>query len=350
EAARTALTLMPGLLEALRARPEELGAVGSGAFSGLGGIAYALAETARLLDDPEVGAWASGALRLAAAATAAEPEYGVGAGLAGGLVALSAARGGGAECGLGAGGSARAGAGSGGGPGADPEIARAARACADRLVVAVRSAARSAADGPADAELAPLGRGFTEGAAGMGWALLRFAEAEAAVGAGRQAAERYRLAGLSAIRAAVGADAPGGGQEPGGGRGSGSGWGPGSGQGPGGGRRGVSAPAPDAGLARTARASAWCRGDAGIALAVLDAPGALADPHLAAWARGTAGRLGQNGAAPDDSLCHGEAGLCELLGHTALPEARPHWLRRAGALLASVEENDARSGAPEGVP
>lgn len=331
EAARTALTPMPGLLEALHARPEELGAVGSGAFSGLGGIAYALGETARLLDDPEVGAWASGALRLAAAATGAEPEYGVGAGFAGGLVALSSARGGrtGPVTRTGRGADMR----TGGGPVADPEIERAARACADRLVAAARSVA---ATDPAEDELASLGRGFTEGAAGIGWALLRFAETEAAAGAAagaaHQDAERYRLAGLSAIRAAVPADPPDGGP------------------GPGGGRRGVSAPTPGAGRAGTARASAWCRGDAGIALAVLDAPGALADPHLAAWARETAERLGQNGAAPDDSLCHGEAGLCELLGHTALPEARPHWLRRAGALLASVEENDARSGAPDGVP
>ncbi|MBP2580410.1 type 2 lantibiotic biosynthesis protein LanM [Streptomyces sp. PvR006] len=344
EAARTALAPMPGLLEALRARPEELGAVGSGAFSGLGGIAYALAETARQLDDPEVGAWASGALRLAAAATGAEPGYGVGAGLAGGLVALSTAREGRTDTSLGAGRAtgSRTGAGTRGGPGADPEIVRAARACADRLVLAVHAAAT----GPANDEPASLGRGFTEGTAGIGWALMRFAEAEESAAdpagdraedtvggsAGRRVAERYRLAGLSAIRAAVAADGPDGGP------------------GPGGGRRGVSAPTPGGGPVGAARASAWCRGDAGIALAVLDAPGALADPHLAAWARGTAERLGQNGAAPDDSLCHGEAGLCELLGHTALPEGRPHWLRRAGALLASVEESDARSGAPDGVP
>ncbi|WP_395359202.1 type 2 lanthipeptide synthetase LanM family protein [Streptomyces sp. YH02] len=345
DAARTALAPVPGLLDALRARPEEIGAVGSGAFSGLGGIAYALGETARLLDDPEVGAWASGAVRLAAVATGAEPEYGVGAGLAGGLVTLLAARGG------------RPGAGTGDGAGGGAEIARAARACADRLVAAAHSAASD------QSQLPTFGRGFTEGAAGVGWALLRFAEAEAeaegeaeaeaiagdtagaavgataetaagaTAGAGPRGAEPYRLAGLSLLRTAVGADAQDGSPSSGGG-----------------GRRGVSAPTPDAGLADIARASAWCRGDAGIALAVLDAPGALADPHLAAWARGTVERLGQNGAAPDDSLCHGEAGLCELLGHAALPEARPHWIRRAGALLASVEENDARSGAPDGVP
>ncbi|KIF04432.1 hypothetical protein PL81_18750, partial [Streptomyces sp. RSD-27] len=97
------------------------------------------------------------------------------------------------------------------------------------------------------------------------------------------------------------------------------------------------------------RASAWCRGRAGIALAVLDAPGALDDPHLAAWSRRTVEGLGRDGPAADDSLCHGEAGLCELLGHSAVPEARPHWIRRTGALLASVEETGARSGAPDGV-
>ncbi|MEK9517942.1 type 2 lantipeptide synthetase LanM family protein [Streptomyces venezuelae] len=397
EAARTSLAPIPGLLDVLRARPEELGAVGSGAFSGLGGIAYALGETGRLLGDPEVGDWATGALRLAAAATGTEAEPGVGAGLAGGLMALlSAAR------------PARtagravphAGAAAGTGNGAHAWIAQAARACADRLLA-------SAATGTPEAETAPHVRGFTQGTAGMGWALLRYAEAQAeaegpagfgagfgagggvrdgaeagtvaetegrarggveaetwdggqvragsgagaeeqarvradgsagavvvpgsAAGTGRPGVERYRLAGLAAIRAAVGADAPG--------------------RAPGedGDHRGAPVPLPDAGPG-TARASAWCRGDAGIALAVLDAPGALADPELAAWARATAERLGQHGAAPDDSLCHGEAGLCELLGHPALPGARTHWIRRAGALLASVEENAARSGAPDGVP
>ncbi|MFJ8294555.1 type 2 lanthipeptide synthetase LanM family protein [Streptomyces sp. NPDC094447] len=358
EAARTALAPVPGLLDVLRARPEELGAVGSGALSGLGGIAYALGETGRLLGDPEVGDWAEGALRLAAAATATEAEHGVGAGLAGGLAALLSA---GRPARTDRGAANRAGARAGTGDGADAWLARAARACADRLLAACSTT------GPADSGSVPRGRGFTHGAAGIGWALLRYAEAEAAAeeaaragagaagpdrtgagaraagpaaggagpegaaGTGRSAAERYRLAGLSALRAAVGADDQG--------------------RAPGedGDRRGVPAPLPDAGPA-AARASAWCRGDAGIALAVLDAPGALADPRPAAWARATAERLGRSGAAPDDSLCHGEAGLCELLGHPALPEARAHWIRRAGALLASVEENDARSGAPDGVP
>ncbi|MER6197971.1 type 2 lanthipeptide synthetase LanM family protein [Streptomyces sp. NPDC001586] len=308
EVARTALAPVPGLLDALGARPADLRAVGSGAFSGLGGIAYALAETARLLDDPEVGAWASAMLRLAGAAARSETEYGVGAGVAGGLVALLAAD--------------RDGVGAGAGDDGQ-QTWRDAQACADRLAAADPTAG---------------GRGFTTGAAGLGWALLRFAEAAAAAGSGGAAAEggdRYRLAGLSALRAAVAGEPDAG---------------PGPGPGGHGGHGGASVRSPADGPAGEARASAWCGGRAGIALAVLDAPGALADPHLAAWSRRTVEALGRDRPAADDSLCHGEAGLCELLGHSAVPEARPHWIRRAGALLASVEETGARSGAPDGVP
>ncbi|MGW6982348.1 type 2 lanthipeptide synthetase LanM family protein [Streptomyces sp. NPDC054932] len=308
EVARTALAPVPGLLDALRARPADLCAVGSGAFSGLGGIAYALAETARLLDDPEVGSWASAMLRLAGEAALSEGEHGVGAGVAGGLVALLAAH--------------RAGGGSGAAAGdgdETQEIWRDAQACADRL---------TAVDPMAG------GRGFTTGAAGLGWALLRFAEAAGATagsgGGAAEGSERYRLAGLSALRAAVGGE-------------------PDEGRGPGG-HGGASVGSPADGPAYGARASAWCRGRAGIALAVLDAPGALDDPQLAAWSRRTVEGLGRDRPAADDSLCHGEAGLCELLGHGAVPEVRPHWIRRAGALLASVEETGARSGAPDGVP
>ncbi|MFF1510379.1 type 2 lanthipeptide synthetase LanM family protein [Streptomyces sp. NPDC058326] len=363
EAARTALAPVPRLLDALTSRPEDLGAVGSGAFSGLGGIAYALAGTARLLGDPEVGSWASAMLRLVGEAARSEREYGVGTGVAGGLAALLAAHGADAgEAGSGSGASA---------PGcASTEEARqtwtTARACADRLLTTDPTAA---------------GRGFATGAAGIGWALLRFAaasETETAVGAGLGAdatteagfaadatteagfaadatvetgfgvgaARRYRVAGLAALRAAVGG-------EPDEGRGRGGGLSRdrlSRGLGPDGGRGGVPVRSTDQGPESGARASAWCRGRAGVALAVLDAPGALDDPYLSAWSREAAGELGRDRPAPDDSLCHGEAGVCELLGHDALPEARPHWIRRAGALLASVEETGARSGAPDGVP
>lgn len=264
EAARTALVPVPGLLDALHEHPDNLAVVGSGAFTGLGGIAYALAETARLLDDPEVGEWVAPALRLTGAAALSEHEHGYGSGTAGGLVALLAGH--------------RAAGGT--------ETWRAARACADRLVELL---AAGRLRGRPDA---------ATGLAGAGWALLRFAEA----GGGNHA----RRTGLAALREAVGGDPSG-------------------------------------------RPGAWCRGRAGIALAVLDGAGALEDPPLARWARETVDAVARGGPSGDDSLCHGETGLLELLGHGALPEARPHWVRRAGALLAAVEEAGPVCGTPDRV-
>ncbi|MEU6537800.1 type 2 lanthipeptide synthetase LanM family protein [Streptomyces sp. NPDC047000] len=319
EAARAALAPVPGLLDALDARPADLGTLGSGAFSGLGGIAYALTETARLLDDPEIGSWAAATLRLVRAATRSEDELGLATGAAGGLAALLAAD----E------------AGHGTATDGDRENRRAARACADRL---------------AAADPARLGGDFTTGAAGIGWALLRFADSVEAAddGTGGGGAEsgdgacgaRYRYAGLAALRAAVR-------HRPDGGTGAGTDTGARTGAGAG---ADVPAGSGTSAVPADARASAWCRGRTGIALAVLDAPGALDDPLLADWSRATADALGRGRVAPDDSLCHGEAGVCELLGHAALPQGRPHWIRRAGALLASAEETGARSGAPDAVP
>ncbi|WP_344343595.1 type 2 lanthipeptide synthetase LanM, partial [Kitasatospora putterlickiae] len=64
EVARRALAPLPGLFDALAAHPDHPAAVGSGAFAGLGGIAYALAELARLLGDPLGAAWTGPAVAL----------------------------------------------------------------------------------------------------------------------------------------------------------------------------------------------------------------------------------------------------------------------------------------------
>ncbi|WP_282690769.1 type 2 lanthipeptide synthetase LanM family protein, partial [Streptomyces sp. CC216C] len=90
EAAREALAPVPGLLDALHGRADELGALGSGAYAGLGGIAYALTEVGTLLGDREVLDLAGPAVRLSCAANAAEDGYGVRGGAAGGLVSLLA--------------------------------------------------------------------------------------------------------------------------------------------------------------------------------------------------------------------------------------------------------------------
>ncbi|WP_031089100.1 lanthionine synthetase LanC family protein, partial [Streptomyces sp. NRRL WC-3549] len=90
DTARAALSPVPGLLDALHQRVDDLGALGSGAFAGLGGIAYALTEAGTLLGDPEVLDWAGPATRLSCAAGSAEDGYGVRGGAAGGLVSLLA--------------------------------------------------------------------------------------------------------------------------------------------------------------------------------------------------------------------------------------------------------------------
>ncbi|MGW3329479.1 type 2 lanthipeptide synthetase LanM family protein [Streptomyces rubiginosohelvolus] len=267
EAAREALAPVPGLLDALHGRADELGALGSGAYAGLGGIAYALTEVGTLLGDPEVLDLAGPAVRLSCAANAAEDGYGVRGGAAGGLVSLLAvyhATG-------------------------RPQAWWGAVRCADRLAAAP----------------APDTGGFADGAAGIGWALLRLA------GAGGEA--RHRSTGLAALRRATALTDAGKDHGP-----------------------------------------AWCAGAAGVALAIADSPAAQEDPELSGWLAARSGDLAGIGPLADDSLCHGESGLLELLAHSALPallpDVRTAWVRRAGTLLASADRAGPQCGTPGGVP
>ncbi|MFF2949941.1 type 2 lanthipeptide synthetase LanM family protein [Kitasatospora sp. NPDC057965] len=285
EVARRALAPVPGLLDSLAAHPDHPAAVGSGAFAGLGGIAYALTELARLLGDPLVGAWSGPAVALTAAAAEREDDPGVHSGTAGGLAALLAvhAAGGGGPAGAGAG-AGTAGAGPGGA--VDP-VASAALAAAGRS--AERLAGRPL----------PAGTGFAHGSAGVGWALLRYAEAVGEPPDG----PRHR-AGLAALHAAT---------------------------------------------AVRSREGSWCRGRPGVALAVVDSPLALADRRLAEWAQRAVRNTARAAPLGDHSLCHGELGVLELLGRHGPSAGRTPWVRRAGALLAAVDQDGARSGTPDQV-
>ncbi|MFF3734295.1 type 2 lanthipeptide synthetase LanM family protein [Streptomyces sp. NPDC002476] len=258
-AAREALTPLAGLLDALHNRPDDLGPVGSGAFAGLGGIAYALGHVAETLDDPRLRELVVPALRLTRAAAVAESEYGVRGGTAGGLVSLIA----------GYRSTGRA------------DVWRGAEHCAGLL---------------REAPL-PDSAGFADGAAGIGWALLRFAEA----GGG----EPYRASGLAALRSAAGT--------------------------------------VDSG-------ASWCRGRTGVALAVLDSPAARADPRLAAWAGEALADIAHADPPLDDSLCHGELGVLELLRLGTTAGARARWVERAGALLAAADRAGPRCGTPGQAP
>ncbi|MEV7780955.1 type 2 lanthipeptide synthetase LanM family protein [Kitasatospora sp. NPDC088351] len=262
EVARRALAPLPALLETLGGHPDGPAAVGSGAFAGLGGIAYALTEIARTLDDPLIRQWTGPAVALTAAAAERETDTGVHSGTAGGLAAMLAVH------------SATG----------RSEALRAAALCAERLTAAP----------------APAATGFAHGSAGVGWALLRFAEAAAEPAGGP-----YHHAGLAALRAAT---------------------------------------------ALRSREGSWCRGRPGTALAVTDSPAALADQGLADWAQRAVRNTARAAPLPDHSLCHGELGVLELLGRGGPPSGRTPWVRRAGALLAGVDQDGPRCGTPEFVP
>ncbi|BBB01881.1 putative lanthionine synthetase C-like protein [Actinacidiphila reveromycinica] len=261
--ARRALTPLPDLLTALAGRPADLPAVGAG-FAGLGGIAYALGRLATLLDDAEIAGWTAAAVDLAAAAAGDDPQPSVLDGDAGCLAAMLAVQR--------ATGSAAAG--------------RAARACADRL------AARAPDELPAG--------GFGTGAAGVGWALLRFA----AAGGGRD----HAAAGLAALRTAA------------------------------------------ARCAAQPVGTGWCDGPSGTALAVADSALAADVPELAKLLDVVVERS----AAPtagDHCLCHGEAGALDLLlAATGAGRAEPGTaLPRAAALLAALDRFGPRCGTPDAV-
>ncbi|WP_435797506.1 lanthionine synthetase LanC family protein, partial [Streptomyces clavifer] len=95
---------------------------------------------------------------------------------------------------------------------------------------------------------------------------------------------------------------------------------------------------------------AWCDGATGVALAVADSPDALADPELSGWLSGRAGALAEAVPPANDSLCHGELGVLELLGHGALPGLRAPWVRRTGTLLAAADRAGPQCGTPGNVP
>ncbi|WP_162002369.1 type 2 lanthipeptide synthetase LanM family protein [Streptomyces sp. CB01881] len=276
DTAARALQPLPAVLERLAARPEDLAAVGPGGFAGLGGIAYAVTMTAAALDDPQLAALTGPATALTVRAAETGTAPGIADGLAGGLAALLAVhRVTGSE-----------------------EARRGARACADRLA----------------ARRLPPGPGFATGAAGIGWALLRFAAATGDAG--------HESAGLTALRAAAE-------------------------------RLSTGTPATEKPATERlptdgppARDS-WCRGPAGLALAIAGRPVAADGP----WpAEITARAAGAGSRTPTDhSLCHGELGVLEVLAHRTDPVAPTARNHRTHLLLAALDRYGPRCGTPAGL-
>lgn len=175
QAARRALSPIPELLDTLAGRTDLLSAVGCGGGAGLGGMSYALARLATLLDDGELRDWAETSVELAARAAGlneAPGPYGWMDGTAGCLAAMSAVR---REIG-------------------SPVAESLAATCADRLADLVeRTEGRCGPDGD------PAPQGFAAGPAGIGWALARYAA--------HAPDSRHSLAARSALRQACAQDA-----------------------------------------------------------------------------------------------------------------------------------------------
>jgi lantibiotic modifying enzyme len=267
DAARRAVSPLPGLLAAVAGQPELVAAIGCGGISGLGGVSYGLARLSRLLTDPELGQQAGMAAELAASVSLSGMPGWV-TGTAGCLAALVAVQ---AEVG-------------------HAPVAALARACADRLgELAEETGGRCAAPGE------PVPEGFASGPAGIGWALAQFGEA--------QAEPRYLAAGRLAARRAL--DAP-----------------------------------PD-------DSPGWCRGLAGRLLARACLPAAGAGLQEAASA------LASRPVLTDLSLCHGEAGIADVLtvlaAGTRSGTARRAQRHRAGLLLDVINRYQFVCGTPGGV-
>ncbi|MET8948549.1 type 2 lanthipeptide synthetase LanM family protein, partial [Streptomyces sp. NPDC004542] len=90
ELARAALAPVPELVAAMAADPALSRAVGPGGFEGLGGVCYALARVATLVDDDLAGCLPTALDALALAALGDDTSPDVSAGLAGALAALHA--------------------------------------------------------------------------------------------------------------------------------------------------------------------------------------------------------------------------------------------------------------------
>lgn len=258
--ARRALYPLPRLIDHLSSTPGAAEAVGCGGVAGFGGIAYSLAQVCVLLDDTRLAEWLEPVVQLAAAAVDADRDHDVVGGSAGCLVAMLAVHD--------------------------------ATGLASAWDTAVRCAERLAAR-PVDPAAPP---GFAFGAAGVGWALLRFAAAGGD--------PRYATRGMAYLHRVADVDHGGG--------------------------------------------HSWCGGGPGVGLALLDAVDVTAVP----WARAVVDRavatIVDGGPLPNHSLCHGELGRLELLGvasRTGHATAVAHG-RHASMLLAAIERSGPRCGTP----
>lgn len=275
----------------------QLEAFNGSAFSGLAGTAYALVHVATNLDEPELMSPVETIFEAVTPTVERDTAYDVISGCAGGIAAALAVH---EVTGT-------------------PAALRFAEACAHRLREAARPQEHGVAWVTKMEATQPLA-GFSHGAAGMGWALLRYAAAT-----GDRAARETGLAAFayerSLYREHVGN------------------W-------PDFRVMGGRAPSDDEpGL------HAWCHGSPGIGLSRIDLRH-LGDPDIAADLDLALRAMVAAGPASNHSLCHGHLGNLELLtmavaaGRTDLTPVWTEWVVRA---LHELEHSGPVCGTPGGV-
>lgn len=296
--AAAALGDVPKILDGLaRLSDDDRGAfVPTGAFSGPAGLAYVLVQLRDVLDDPARDGWVERIVAMLAAAVRHDEMLDVLGGSAGCLAVMSALAQGRTASGA----------------------AQVARACAERLLERAQPEEHGVGWYTGVDALEPLS-GFSNGAAGIGWALLRHAAAtgdEASRDVGLQAwrYERHlhHREGKTwpDLRVLPG---PGRGGEP---------------------------------------PHAWCHGSVGVGLSRASILAHGADPEIAADLDLALDAMLGAPRAADHSLCHGELGRLELLTAAAglgRADLRAERDRRAAVLLHEIERSGPRCGTPGAV-
>ncbi|GAA4071924.1 type 2 lanthipeptide synthetase LanM family protein [Nonomuraea soli] len=252
-----------------------------GAYSGLAGSVYGMVHLAALLDDPELAASAELVAELCATAAETDSMLDLIGGSAGTLAAMLAVH-------------------------ETTRLAaawKAAQACAERLVSTASAMPEGFAWRTEMPSAQPLA-GFSHGAAGIGWALLRYADA-----AGDESCRRVALGAFAYEHGLYSAEQRN--------------W-------------------PDFrdGAGGERALHAWCHGAPGVGLSRL----ALgSDPDLT---RAVAAELA-HGPMTNHSLCHGELGNLELLLHLReRPEVAQALTARGAGLLRDLRTHGPRCGTP----
>lgn len=261
----------PAFTETVAARPELAEAAGWGGLTGLGGVTYALARLGRLLGSPVLLDCAAQLTELATTTAAATDDPGWANGLAGCLAAMTAVH---ADLGL-------------------DTAATVARGCAERLATLAEQ----------DPGTRPLS--FTDGLAGIAWALSRCGPDARHRETGR------RAAALVAARTPTPTPTP--------------------------------APTPTPTTATATVGGGWCEGGPGLALAASCVPEQVATADVVAMADGPLRR--------DLSLCHGELGVLDVLSTLAAPvghgaPAAAALSRRTGRVIEVLRKHGPVCGTP----